>query len=281
MISIKLDELEINDPSNGILVDDTDIWDTPEKHLYIHEFEQEDGAAVPYERWKPRDFYISGTINGSSIENWTTRLDNLKRKSSRNTVELIVQFPEGNRTYDVKVKTVKIQRQHMPDFGLYRIELFAPIPFGFGQNESIPAFRIGRAAGTALSVSNKFYTNDFNLTSTMGILPVITLQVVDISSSVSFDQVNSFISFGNEDNNKFLTLNLSPNRTHFVDLVNGNILLIDCANKILTQSGTEIYSPGVFPDWDANNPDSILTIKSNSQLAWTFVVEINFQHRYL
>jgi len=280
---VRLGGEDINDKALGVIISETNIWDTPEKELTSYELAQHHGSVNTFQKFKSRELSLTGWIEGDGVDEFENRLDNIKRNASDYFTDLAIGYGTDNtlRTYRVIIQHMAVTRKNMPDFATFVIKLQAPNPFASGASFNSPAFIIGSPSNPPKTAQKTFFVNNFDKTSTAEIAPVITLSTRSFTQSRSFDLVDTHLTIGNPDNNRFLKIFFNPKARGNVPILAGDIFVCDCLNRRVLRNNVEIYTEGITPVWLPSNVNSVLQIGSNSDASWSFSASVQFTHRYL
>ena len=279
---LRIDQLEINDPDNGIWTTSTNIWNNPERNVFENDPQQADGAISTFQKYVRRIIEINGKIEANSIEDWRLKLEDLKRRASRAFVDIVLRegaTPELH--YNCIIKKIDIDKGTMPDFATFKIIAWHGDTFATGDTETSNDFTVVSPVSTPKRVDTIFYTNTHQHTSTAEIKPVINVVINSFSQAVSFTSVPTHMAIGNPDNGRLLTLDFNPNSTTHIDLAVGDVFRIDCLNRTILRNGKRIYAEGVFPLWDAANVNNKLRFECNSDASFDATFNTSFVHRYL
>lgn len=227
-ITFNSNNLQTYDPSTdvGIITNLIDHTNMPEKQAALYAKADANSSSIPAINYPSKKITIAGTIKGNSQYDLDERIDTFKGYFNGKDKNLDIDYICSARRYIATANTISITRQQKALFATFTVEFICTNPFG-----------MDTVATTIMSQLN--YTID-SLTVTPTIagsapyqLPVFTITIDALTGT------GDYIKISNDYNNQQIMI-------YGLGLIAGDVIVIDCVNRIVTRNGIAIDYYGTF-----------------------------------
>lgn len=211
----------------GIITNVIDHTDGPDMLMGLFGLADADGSTIPAINYPSKPVALAGAIKGSSQADLDDRIDTFKGYFRGKDKNLDINYGSGTRRYITTAGVPKIQRSQKTFTAFFQIPITCTNPFGLDTSAS------------ALFATRTGYTSaTFTETPTVGgnapfQLPIFTITLTAISGAGDYVQIS------NDNNNQEILI-------YGMGLVAGDVLVIDCEQRIVTKNGIEINYYGTF-----------------------------------
>lgn len=227
-LSYNTNSLQTFDPVTRVGINTNVIQhtDVPESVAELYIIANSNDSDVPNEDYPSRRIVLGGTIHGSSQADLDSRIDTFKGYFSIRKKNLDITYGGSTRRYVVlKANSVGIERMDKALFATFSIELICK-PFG----TDITATSIMSQA----NFTSATYTATPTISGTAPYqLPVFTITIDALTGAGDYLQVS------NDNNGQQILL-------YGLGLVAGDVVVIDCVNRVVTVNGDEVDYDGTF-----------------------------------
>ena len=282
MINISFSGVNFNDPTNGLTLEETNLWEPPSYQREISEYQNLDGGVEVYGRVAVRRVWVKGLVSASSINELESRLDKLKRASVKNQTVITGDFGGVTRTWTGKYLDAKINRS-MPSHVFFRLDFIVADPIGIGGTQTISSISFTNSATKPYTTKKTFYTyTSGSELSNYLIRPRFTISVT-LTRAVDLENT---ISFGNPEDSDSPPLTLDAtlaDNPAGVDWPNSGAasVILDCRSRLITVGGKEVDYKGDFPAWDPLSSSFQLQISSDNNTTFSGTISGSFKHEYV
>lgn len=164
--------------------------------------------------------------SSSTQDDLDSRIDAFKGLFNGKNKNLDIDYSGSTRRYIATANTISVERQQNLLFATFSVEFICTQPFG--QDTS----------ATVFWNQNNYTTAGYTATPTIGgnapyQLPVFTITIDALTGA------GDFIKVSNDNTNQDLML-------YGLGLQAGDVIVIDCVNRVVTVNGTEVDYFGVF-----------------------------------
>lgn len=210
----------------NIITNVIDHTNMPEKVLSLYSLATADASVIPMTDYPLKSITIEGAIKGSSQADLDERIDLFKGYFRGKDKNLDINYNNTTRRYTATVNSLSVTRRGSLDFANFTIQFTCPEPFG---RETTPTVFINESA---------YDESALNVTPTIGgsapsQLPVFTITINAITGE------GDFVAISNDNNNQQIVV-------LGYDLEAGDVVVIDCAQRIVTLNGEPILYEGSF-----------------------------------
>jgi adenylate cyclase class IV len=228
-ISFNSNDLQTYDPSTnvGIVTNVIDHTSAPDLIAQIYALADTNGSSIPALNYPSKKLRLAGAVKGSSQADLDSRIDTLKGYFVGKDKNLDVGYGSGTRRYIATPLALPIVRQDKPLIATYTLDVVCTLPFGLDTSTT-----------DLWAIKNNFTSATFTETPTiLGSapyqLPVITITIDALTGAGDYVQIS------NDNNNQEIMI-------YGLGLTAGDVIVIDCVNRIVTLNGTEIDYYGTF-----------------------------------
>lgn len=227
-LSYNTNNLQTFDPVTRVGINTNVIQhtDVPESVAELYIIANSNDSDVPNEDYPSRRIVLGGTIHGSSQADLDSRIDTFKSYFSIRKKNLDITYGGSTRRYVVlKANSVGIERMDKALFATFSIELICK-PFGTD------------ITATSIMSQTNFTSATYTATPTIAgtapyQLPVFTITIDALTGAGDYLQVS------NDNNGQQILL-------YGLGLVAGDVVVIDCVNRVVTVNGDEVDYDGTF-----------------------------------
>lgn len=228
-LSFNSNDLQTYSPATdtGIITNVIDHTDGPEMLMGLYGLADADGSSIPNINYPSKPVALAGVIKGSSQADLDNRIDTFKGYFIGKDKNLDITYGAGTRRYVATAGVPKIQRRPMSYIAMFQIPLTCTTPFGID------------TTSTALWATKNNYTSaTFTETPTVGgnapyQLPIFTITIDALTGAGDYVQIS------NDNNNQEIMI-------YGIGLQAGDVIVIDCVERIVTLNGVEINYYGTF-----------------------------------
>lgn len=201
--------------------------DMPESVAQLYQIASSSDSVVPDLEYPSKIIKLEGTIHGSSQADLDDRIDTFKGYFAQRNKNLDIVYGSGTRRYTVlKTNAAGIDREDKALFAFFSVELVCK-PFGID------------TSATSLWATKTGYTSaTFTETPTIGGNAPYQLPVFTITIN-SFTGDGDYVLISNNNNNQEILI-------YGQSIEAGDVITIDCFNRIVTLNGNEIDYFGTF-----------------------------------
>lgn len=221
--------MQTYDPATnvGIITNVIDHTSAPDLLAQIYGLADTDGSSIPALNYPTRKLRLAGAIKGSTQANLDDRIDELKGWFIGKDKNLDVVYGSGTRRYIATPLTLPVIRYDKPLFATFTIDLVCTLPFG-----------IDTSTTDLWTAKNNFTSATFTETPTvLGTapyqLPVITITIDALTGAGDYVQIS------NDNNGQDMMI-------YGLGLQAGDVIVIDCVQRIVTVNGEEVDYYGTF-----------------------------------
>lgn len=211
----------------GIITNSIEHTNIPDKVMALYGLADADGSSIPAINYPSKKVTIGGVIKGSTQADLDSRIDAFKGYFIGKDKNLDITYGSSTRRYIATANAVSVVRQQKALYATFQIEFLCTNPFGLDTSAS-PLFTTHTGSTVAT----------FTETPTVGgnapfQLPIFTITLTAISGS------GDYVLISNDNNNQEILINGAG-------LVAGDVIVIDCVQRIVTKNGSEIDYYGTF-----------------------------------
>jgi phage-related protein len=230
-ISFNGNDLQTYDPvtQTGIIVDEIDHSDIPEKLLDIYAIANANKSAIAGDPdFVSKVITVTGTIVGSSVADLADRIDTFKGYFNGKDKNLDIGYGSGTRRYIATAdKSPSIKPAAKRRYSPFTLKFVCTDPFG----RDLTATNLWAA-------KNNFTAATFTEAMTVGgnapyQLPVFTIHIDALTGA------GDYLLISNDNNNQEILL-------YGLALVAGDTVVIDCAERKVTVNNVEVDYYGTF-----------------------------------
>lgn len=210
----------------GINTNRIEHTDIPQAVAELLAFADNDGSVIPDITYPSRVVKIGGTIHGSTQDDLDSRIDTFKGYFRGKDLNLDIDYAGSTRRYIATKNSVAVSRQEHLLYAEFSVEFICTNPFGLDTS--------------ATSLINSLNYTSATLTSTPTIggtapyqLPVFTITIDALTGT------GDYILLANDDNTQEMLL-------YGLGLEAGDVIVVDCVNRIVTVNDVEVDYNGTF-----------------------------------
>lgn len=210
----------------GIATNKIEHTDVPDKLASLYALADTDGSSIPSINYPSRKISIGGAIAGSTQDDLDSRIDTFKGYFRGKDLNLDIDYNGTTRRYVATPNTVSVKRQQKANYAEFAVEFICTNPFGLDTSTT--------------SLINSLNYTSASLTSTPTIggtapfqLPVFTITIDSLTGAGDYVQIS------NDNNDQQILL-------YGLGLANGDVIVIDCAERTVTVNGDEVNYYGTF-----------------------------------
>ena len=212
----------------GINTNRIDHTDIPDVVAQLLAKADADGSTIPAINYPSKKVRIAGSIHGSTQANLDDRIDTFKGYFNGKNKNLDITYGSGTRRYIATKNSVSITRSQKALVALFEVEFICTNPFGVDTSTSnLWAAKTGFTAATfteaAIAIGG---TAPYQL-------PVFTITVNSLTGT------GDYVLISNDNNGQELMV-------YGQGIVNGDVIVIDCAERTVTINGEEVDYYGTF-----------------------------------
>lgn len=211
----------------GIVTNSIEHTNIPEKLMGLYAMADADGSSIPAINYPSKKVTIGGVIKGSSQSDLDSRIDTFKGYFIGKDKNLDIAYGASTRRYIATANTVSVVRQQKALFATFQIEFLCTNPFGLD------------TSSTALFATHSNSTvATFTETPTVGgnapfQLPIFTITIDALTGA------GDYVMISNDNNNQEMLI-------YGQGLQAGDVIVIDCEQRIVTLNGDQIDYDGTF-----------------------------------
>ena len=213
--------------NTGIITNLIDHTDGPDMLMAIYAMADADGSSIPAINYPSKPVALAGAIKGSSQADLDNRIDTFKGYFTGKDKNLDIAYGSGTRRYIATAGAPKIQRKQRSFIALFQVPITCTNPFG-----------LDTSATDLWATKNNFTSATFTETPTVGgnapfQLPIFTITIDALTGDGDYVQIS------NDNNNQEILI-------YGAGIEAGDVLVIDCVERIVTLNGDEIDYYGTF-----------------------------------
>lgn len=211
----------------GINTNSIQHTDLPESVAQLYNIANASDSVVPDLEYVYKAIKIDGTIHGSSQADLDSRIDAFKGYFASRNKNLDITYGSSTRRYEImKPNSVSVTRQDKAYYAEFSVELISK---AFGYDTSTTDLWTAKSGFTSAT---------FTETPTIAgnapyQLPVFTITINSLTGEGDYVQIS------NDNNNQEILV-------YGQGLAADDVIVIDCAQRIVTLNGTEINYYGTF-----------------------------------
>lgn len=228
-VSYNSNNLQTYDPATnvGIITNVIEHTSAPEKLFSLYGMADTDGSSIPNTNYPSKPITLVGAIKGSTQADLDSRIDTFKGYFTGKDKNLDIAYGSGTRRYIATAKTVPVVRRPKPLFATFQVDMICTNPFGLDTSTTdLWAAKTGFTSATFTETPTVGGNAPFQL-------PIITITLTAITGAGDYVQIS------NDNNNQELLI-------YGQGLVNGDVIVIDCIERIVTVNGVEVDPYGTF-----------------------------------
>lgn len=211
----------------GIITNSIEHTNIPEKLMGLYALADADGSSIPAINYPSKKVTIGGVIKGSTQADLDSRIDTFKGYFNGKDKNLDITYGSSTRRYIATANAVSVVRQQKALFATFQIEFLCTNPFG-----------LDTSASALFTTHTGSTVATFTETPTVGgnapfQLPIFTITLTAITGA------GDYVLISNDNNNQEIML-------YGLGLVAGNVIVIDCEQRIVTVNGVEVDYYGTF-----------------------------------
>lgn len=228
--------------SSSIVTTEIQHEDIGQKALNIQKFSDREGGKISTIGFEVKKITLAGIIKGTSKADVEGKIDTLKKNLNARNKNLDIAYSSGTRRYKATCSMMKFGRKH------YSIDLIdweaefiiSDPPLGIGLDTSTLESLGRTASGASTTTMDNIGTVDYN--GTFRPLPKVKITLTACNG------IRRLI-FSNTDDEGYYTRSVIEN----IKFEDGDIIIIDTKEGIVTLNGTEIEFRDGFPRFSLTN----------------------------
>jgi hypothetical protein len=211
----------------GIITNVIDHTGNPDKSMSLFALADADGSSIPSINYPSKPITLEGAIKGSSAADLDDRIDTFKSYFTGKDKNLDIAYGSGTRRYIATARTIPVVRKTRPLYATFSVDLICTNPFG-----------IDTSTSNLWTAKSAFTGNTFTETPTVGgsaptQLPIFTITINSLTGT------GDYVLISNDNNNQEILI-------YGQGLANGDVIIIDCEQRIVTINGVEVDYIGTF-----------------------------------
>jgi adenylate cyclase class IV len=222
-------DLQTYNPSTdvGIITNVIDHTDGPDMLMGLYGLADADGSSIPAINYPSKPVALAGAIKGSSQADLDNRIDTFKGYFTGKDKNLDITYGSGTRRYIATAGVPKIQRKPRSFIAIFQVPIVCTNPFGLDTSTT-----------DLWAIKNNFTSATFTETPTVGgnapyQLPIFTITID------AFTGAGDYVQISNDNNNQEILI-------YGLGLEAGDVVVIDCVQRIVTVNGNEVDYYGTF-----------------------------------
>ena len=223
--------------TDNIITNAIDHTNIPEKVANLYQVANANKSAIPGIDYPSKTITISGVIKGieqvvdgvvtqTAQNNLDTMIDTFKGYLNGKEKNLDINYGGSTRRYIATQNTVSITRSGNKVFAPFKVEFICTQPFGIDTTATVITNTVGHTSATLNMTPTIAGTAPYQL-------PVFTITLTALTGT------GDYIMLSNSNNGQEMLI-------YGYGLKNGDVLVIDCVNRIVTLNGVLIDYNGVF-----------------------------------
>jgi len=228
-ISFDSNDLQTYSPATdtGIITNVIDHTDGPDLVMGLYGLADADGSSIPSITSPSKPIALAGAIKGSSQADLDSRIDTFKGYFTGKNKNLDIAYGSGTRRYVATAGTPRVQRKPRSYIALFQVPITSTTPYGLD------------TSSTALfATHNNSTVASFTETPTVlgnapYQLPIFTITIDAVTGA------GDYVMISNDNNNQEIMI-------YGMGLEAGDVIVIDCVERVVTLNGTEIDYSGTF-----------------------------------
>jgi len=228
-LSFNSNDLQTYSPATdtGIITNVIDHTDGPDMLMGLLALADADGSSIPAINYPSKPIALAGVIKGSSQADLDSRIDTFKGYFIGKDKNLDIAYGSGTRRYISTAGVPKIQRKPRSYIAVFQVPITCTTPFG-----------LDTSATDLWATKNNYTSATFTETPTVGgnapfQLPIFTITIDALTGA------GDYVMISNDNNNQEILI-------YGQGLTAGDVIVIDCEQRIVTLNGTEIDYNGTF-----------------------------------
>jgi len=227
ILSFNTNNLQNYDPvtDTGIITNKINHTGLPDKTVSLYNIANASSSAIPFIDYPSKTITISGVIKAPSDTELDQQIDLFKSYFNGKDKDLDINFAGSTRRYIATVNSMGITRSGALLFAEFNVEFICTQPFG----QDITATEMYDST-TTIAV----FTETPTIAGTAPLqLPVFTITINALTGD------GDYIQISNDKNSQEILI-------YGYNLSDGDVLIIDCAKRIVTLNDVLIDYTGVF-----------------------------------
>lgn len=205
----------------GIITNVIDHTDSPDLVMSLYGLADADGSSIPAITSPSKPIALAGVIKGSSQADLDSRIDTFKGYFVGKDKNLDIAYGSGTRRYIATAGAPKIQRAPRSYIARFQVPITSTGPYGLDTSTT-----------DLWAIKNNFTSATFTETPTVGgnapyQLPIFTITIDALTGAGDYVQIS------NDNNNQEILI-------YGQGLTAGDVVVIDCVERVVTLNGTEI-----------------------------------------
>lgn len=228
-LTFNSNDLQTYDPATnvGIITNVIDHTDGPDLLMSLLGLADADGSSIPSINSPSKPIALAGAIKGSSQADLDSRIDTFKGYFIGKDKNLDIAYGAGTRRYIATAGKPLIQRGERSFIARFQVPITCTNPYGLDTSSS-----------NLWAAKNNFTSATFTETPTVGgnaphQLPIFTITLD------AFTGAGDYLMISNDNNNQEILL-------YGLGLDAGDVIVIDCVERIVTVNGNEVNYYGTF-----------------------------------
>lgn len=233
MINVTFDVLSLQNATAGIFATDSpDLYDAPPIDVQDEKLAETDGSVIVKRLLGPKTITINGYMQTADVPSMDALIDLLKKNLNKQNQNLDIDYNGSTRRYTATMKQLAIARQKGLNTATWSAQFLCVSPVGADITSSslLGATTITSSNQTASIINAGTYMAQPDITVTVNSFTGTTTNTITVS------------------NDKTLR-GISVSRTWLA----GDLLEIDCLNKLVFVNNAAVAFTGQFPTWDPDN----------------------------
>lgn len=227
-LTFNSNDLQTYNPATrvGINTNVIDHTNLPDQIAELYARADADGSSIPDINYPSKKITIAGSIHGSTQSDLDSRIDSFKGYFNGKDKNLDIVYGSSTRRYIATKNAISITRQQKALFATFQVEFICTNPFGLD------------TSATNITNTLNYTSATKTVTPTIGgsaplQLPVFTITIDALTGT------GDYIQISNDNNGQDILI-------YGLLLEAGDVLVIDCANRIVTLNDEVVDYNGTF-----------------------------------
>ncbi len=210
----------------GINTNKIEHTDIPAAVAQLLSLADTDGSVIPDITYPSRVVKVAGTIHGSTQADLDSRIDTFKGYFRGKDKNLDIAYGSSTRRYIATKNSVGISREQKALYATFTVEFICTNPFGLDTSATSLISSLNYTSATLTSTPTVGGTAPYQL-------PIFTITIDALTGD------GDYIQIANDNNTQEMLL-------YGLGLEAGDVLVIDCVNRVVTLNGTEVDYYGTY-----------------------------------
>jgi phage-related protein len=210
----------------GIITNVIEHTNLPDKVTELYSLAHANGSAIPAINYPSKKVSIGGAIKGSSQADLDSRIDTFKGYFNGKDKNLDIAYGSSTRRYIATANAISVSRTQKSLWATFTIEFVCTNPFGMDTSATSLISKLNHTTATYTAAPTVAGSAPYQL-------PVFTITIDVLTGAGDYVQIS------NDNNNQQILI-------YGLALANGDVIVIDCANRTVTRNGIEIDYYGSF-----------------------------------